>query len=453
MHGATHSAEGITEDQPWPAPRLAWYALALLSLAYVLSYLDRILINLLIEPIQAQFQINDTQFGLLQSLAFGIFYTLMALPLGRLADSRDRRMIVAGGIALFSLFTAISGLARSYGQLFVARIGVGVGEASLTPSAYSLLSDYFPPERLGRAIGLFTMSAFVGTGLAYIGGGAVVEWLSGLGQLKLPVLGLLEPWQFTFLLIGIPGLLLAPLMLTMREPPRRGVKEVKPVPLSEVVNELRSRKRTLMFIFAGFATVTFSSYASAVWTPAFFLRTYGWQPGEIGLWYGLIYLTFGTTGAIFGGWLSDRLMARGVLDAPLRVAAFGYLGTCVFGGLAPLMPSPELALILFAPATFLGTLPFPLAGTAIQLITPGHLRGQVSALYLTVINIVGLGLGPVVVGAFTDYLFTDPGDVRYSLAIVNAAAAPVAAVLLGASFAGYRALRAASAARVSGAAT
>lgn len=343
MHGATHSAEGITEDQPWPAPRLAWYALALLSLAYVLSYLDRILINLLIEPIQAQFQINDTQFGLLQSLAFGIFYTLMALPLGRLADSRDRRMIVAGGIALFSLFTAISGLARSYWQLFVARIGVGVGEASLTPSAYSLLSDYFPPERLGRAIGLFTMSAFVGTGLAYIGGGAVVEWLSGLGQLKLPVLGLLEPWQFTFLLIGIPGLLLAPLMLTMREPLRRGVKEVKPVPLSEVVNELRSRKRTLMFIFAGFATVTFSSYASAVWTPAFFLRTYGWQPGEIGLWYGLIYLTFGTTGAIFGGWLSDRLMARGVLDAPLRVAAFGYLGTCVFGGLAPLMPSPELA--------------------------------------------------------------------------------------------------------------
>ncbi|MFM7121288.1 MAG: MFS transporter, partial [Gammaproteobacteria bacterium] len=139
--------------------------------------------------------------------------------------------------------------------------------------------------------------------------------------------------------------------------------------------------------------------------------------------------------------LSDRLMARGVTDAPLRVAAIGYLGTAVFGGLAPLMPTPELALLLFAPATFLGTLPFPLAGTAIQLITPGHLRGQISALYLTVINIVGLGLGPVVVGAFTDYLFTEPADVRYSLAIVNAAAAPVASALLGASLVGYRVLR------------
>lgn len=435
------NAADPSEENGWPAPRLAWYALALLSLAYVLSYLDRILINLLIEPIQAQFDINDTQFGMLQSLAFGIFYTVMALPLGRLADARDRRLIVAGGIALFSLFTALSGLARSYMQLFFARVGVGVGEASLTPSAYSLLSDYFPPERLGRAIGIFTMSAFVGTGLAYIGGGAVVEWLAKLDAFELPGFGTLQPWQLTFVLIGIPGLLLAPVMLTMREPRRRGVQKTEPAPLSEVLAELRKRRRTLVFMFAGFSMVTFSSYASAVWTPAFFIRTYGWQPGEFGLWYGLIYLTLGTSGAIFGGWLSDRLMARGVTDAPLRVAAIGYLGTAVFGGLAPLMPTPELALLLFAPATFLGTLPFPLAGTAIQLITPGHLRGQISALYLTVINIVGLGLGPVVVGAFTDYLFTEPADVRYSLAIVNAAAAPVASALLGASLVGYRVLR------------
>ncbi|MFM7120867.1 MAG: MFS transporter, partial [Gammaproteobacteria bacterium] len=270
------NAADPSEENGWPAPRLAWYALALLSLAYVLSYLDRILINLLIEPIQAQFDINDTQFGMLQSLAFGIFYTVMALPLGRLADARDRRLIVAGGIALFSLFTALSGLARSYMQLFFARVGVGVGEASLTPSAYSLLSDYFPPERLGRAIGIFTMSAFVGTGLAYIGGGAVVEWLAKLDAFELPGFGTLQPWQLTFVLIGIPGLLLAPVMLTMREPRRRGVQKTEPAPLSEVLAELRKRRRTLVFMFAGFSMVTFSSYASAVWTPAFFIRTYGW---------------------------------------------------------------------------------------------------------------------------------------------------------------------------------
>jgi len=429
---------------PWPSPRLAWYAVGLLSLAYVLSYLDRIVINLLVVPIQADLGINDTQFGMLQSLAFGLFYTFMALPLGRLADSRDRRVLVAGGIALFSLFTVISGQARSFGQLFLARIGVGVGEASLTPAAYSIMSDYFPPERLGRAIGVFTMSAFVGTGIAYIGGGAVIDWLTGFGRIDLGALGSYAPWQAAFMLVGLPGLLIAPLLLTAKEPERRGVARGSSVPLAEVWAAVRQRRRALTLLFAGFSMVTLSGYASAVWTPAFFIRVYDWQPGQIGLWYGLIYLTLGTSGALFGGWLCDRLTSRGVLDAPLRVAAFGYLGTGLFGGLAPLMPTPELALALFAPATFLATLPYPLAGTSIQLITPNRLRGQISALYMLVINVVGLGLGPLIVGAFTDYLFTAPSDVRYSLAIVNAAAAPLALAFLTLAFASYRALRSAS---------
>lgn len=428
-------------DEPWPAPRLAWYAVALLSLAYVLSYLDRIVINLLVVPIQADLGINDTQFGMLQSLAFGIFYTLMALPLGRLADNRDRRMIVAGGVALFSLFTALSGLAKTYGQLFCARIGVGVGEASLTPAAYSILSDYFPPHRLGRAIGVFTMSAFVGTGLAYIGGGAVIDYLTARGDVEVPGLGSFAPWQMAFVLVGLPGLLIAPLVLTLREPVRRGAGRGEAVPVRAVLAEVSRRRHTLGWLFAGFSMVTLSGYASAVWTPAFFIRVYDWQPGQIGLWYGLIYLAFGTTGALFGGWLCDRLTARGVLDAPLKVAAFGYVGTGVFGGLAPLMPAPELALALFVPATFLATLPYPLAGTSIQLVTPNRLRGQMSALYMLVINVVGLGLGPVIVGAFTDFLFTEPSDVRYSLAIVNAVAAPLAFVFLLAACRGYRALR------------
>lgn len=429
-------------EQPWPAPRLAWYAVFLLSLAYVLSYLDRIVINLLVVPIQADLGINDTQFGMLQSLAFGIFYTLMALPLGRLADSRDRRMIVAGGITLFSLFTVLSGFARTYGQLFCARIGVGVGEASLTPAAYSILSDYFPPERLGRAIGVFTMSAFVGTGLAYIGGGAVIDWLTRFGSVEVALFDVtLAPWQMAFIIVGLPGLLIAPLILTLKEPVRRGVAQPGSLPIRSVMAELKHRRRTLAWMFAGFSMVTLSGYASAVWTPAFFIRTYEWQPGQIGLWYGLIYLTFGTTGALFGGWLCDRMTAKGVLDAPVKVAGFGYLGTGLFGGLAPLMPTPELALALFIPATFLATLPFPLAGTSIQLITPNRLRGQVTALYMLVINVVGLGLGPLIVGAMTDFVFTEPADVRYSLAIVNAVAAPLALVLLLGACSGYRALR------------
>ena len=180
---------------PWPAPSVAWYAVAMLSLAYVLSYLDRIVINLLVQPIQADLDLSDTQFGMLQSLAFGLFYTVMALPLGRLADRGSRRTIVGAGIALFSVFSMLSGLARSFPALFAARVGVGVGEASLTPAAYSMISDCFPPERLGRALGVFTMSAFVGSGLAYIGGGAVISALTSVGDITIPGLGEFRPWR------------------------------------------------------------------------------------------------------------------------------------------------------------------------------------------------------------------------------------------------------------------
>jgi len=427
----------------WPAPPVAWYAVAILSLAYVNSYLDRIVINLLVEPIQADLGINDTQFGMLQSLAFGIFYTLMALPLGRMADRYNRRNIIVGGTLFFSAFSMLSGLSKQYGTLFISRVGVGAGEASLTPAAYSIISDYFPPERLGKALGVFTMSAFVGSGLAYVGGGAVIEALTRIGSVELPLLGEVRPWQMTFLIVGALGLLLLPLLLSIQEPLRRGPVQTASMPIPEVVAAIRARRRTLIPMFAGFSMVTFSAYASAVWTPAFFIRTYDWAPGQIGLYYGLIFLTFGTSGALFGGWMTDRLTARGVTDAPLRVAAYGYIGVMLFGGAAPLMPTPWLALALLAPATFMGTMPYPLAGTAIQLITPNRLRGQMSALYMLVINVVGLGLGPLVIGLFSDFVFTERAGVRYSLALVNFACAPLAFVLLLLALPHFRAQRAA----------
>ena len=428
--------------EAWPAPSVAWYAVAMLSLAYVNSYLDRIVINLLVQPIQADLGINDTQFGMLQSVAFGIFYTLMALPLGRMADRYNRRNIILGGTAFFSIFSMLSGLSKNYTALFCSRVGVGAGEASLTPAAYSILSDYFPPERLGKALGVFTMSAFIGSGLAYVGGGAVIEWLTRMGPTTLPLVGEIRPWQMTFLIVGGLGLLLMPLLLTVPEPIRRGPVQKDSVPIPEVFAAVRERRRTLVPMFAGFSMVTLSAYASAVWTPAFFIRAHEWAPGQIGLYYGLIFLTFGTTGALFGGWMTDRLTQRGVTDAPLRVAAFGYLGVMVFGGLAPLMPTPWLALALLGPATFMGTLPYPLAGTAIQLITPNRLRGQMSALYMLVINVVGLGLGPLIIGLFSDFVFTDRAGVRYSLALVNFVCAPLACVFLLLACSHFRALRA-----------
>lgn len=421
----------------WPSPLRAWLLVAVLSLAYILSYLDRIVINLLVDPIQAEFQIGDAAFGALQGVAFGLFYTLFAIPIGRLVDTGPRRRIIAIGVLVFGTFSMLSGLARSYAMLFLTRIGVGAGEASITPAAYSLISDSFPPERLGKALAVFTMNAFLGIGLAYLIGGAVIAALEGVGTVDVPLLGALKPWQLTFILVGAPALIIGPLIYLCREPKRMGGDDEAPK-ISEVFDLVWSERAVFGWLFAGFAIVTFSSYASAVWSPAFLIRVHAFSAADVGLALGLIYLFFGPGGAILGGWLSDHLTQKGVTDAPLRVAAFGYIGAGVFGGLAPIAPTPELAIAGLALATIFATIPYPLAATAIQIITPNRMRGQVSALYMTVINLVGLGLGPVVVGALTDFVFSEPSDVRYSLALVNAAAAPFVLLFLWQAFAPFR---------------
>ncbi|WP_310531269.1 MFS transporter [Novosphingobium sp.] len=432
------------ETAPWPSARLGWIAVFLLSLAGVASYLDRVVIGLLVEPMKADFGLSDTGFAMLQGLAFGLFYTLFAFPVGRLADSYSRRRIIMAGLGIFSLFSIASGLSRHYWQIFLARTGVGIGEASLTPAAYSMLSDYFPPTKLGRALGAFTTSAYLGMGLAFVLGGAVIGWLSAPGGLDWWGLGDHKPWQVAFMIVGAPGLLLLiPLHFLLKEPARRGVVgAAKAIPLGQVCKALWGRRRFLLPMFAGFAMVTLPGYAGVTWTPAMFIRVFGWSPAQIGLWYGAIYMVFGMGGVYFGGWFCDRMTARGVLDAPLRLSAYGFIGFAIFGTLGPLMPDPYIALAMMAVALFFGTIPYPLAGAAIQLVTPNQMRGQTSAVYLTIINLVGLGLGPILVGLFTDHVFTEPSDVRYSLATLNAIAAPLAIGLLLWAAGPYRRFRA-----------
>jgi MFS family permease len=411
-------------------------------MANILSYLDRIIINLLVQPIQADLGISDTQFGLLQGVAFGVFYTLLVIPIGRLVDSGPRRGIIAAGVFVFSLASLLSGAARSFGQLFLARVGVGAGEATLVPAAYSMIADLFPPEKLGRAISAFTMTAFVGIGLAYVAGGAAIALVSSADFSGWPWLDDMRGWQRVFVLVALPGFLIAPLLMLLPEPVRRGVSGKSAVSWREAVDHVVAQTRLFAPLFGGFAMITLASYASAVWTPAFFIRSFGWTPAQIGLWVGLGYLLLGPLGAWVAGRWCDRMTARGIADAPLRVAGTSALISGLLSAISPVMPTAELALALLLLSVPFGTMAFPMAGTAIGLITPNRLRGQVSAVYMLVINAVGLGLGPVIVGALSDTVFTGADGVRYGLALVNLATAPLAIGLIWMALAPYRHRRA-----------
>ena len=217
-----------------------------LLLAQTFSFLDRMIMGLLVGPIRDTFQISDTQYSLLAGLAFSLFYALMGLPLARIADSRSRRNLIAAGIAVWSLMTAVCGLAKGFWMLFVARMGVGVGEATLAPGAYSMIADYFPKSLLARALSVYMVGVTLGSGFAYMLGGAVVAYVENMPQIVLPVLGAIHGWQLTFFIVGLPGLLVALLMmLTVREPPRRGLSanDVQAIALREVVDYLWSRRR------------------------------------------------------------------------------------------------------------------------------------------------------------------------------------------------------------------
>lgn len=436
-------ADPAESTEAWPPPRTGWIVVAMLCGAALASQLDRMIINLLVEPIKADLNLSDTGFATLQGFAFGLFYVTMTVPIGWIADRFQRRMVIAGGLGLFSAFSMGTGFTHNYWQLFLSRTGVGIGEASLFPAGFSMISDHFPREKLGRAIGFFTMSSMLGTGLAYIFGGALIGWLTTHQAANPDAFFGLKAWQLTFIVIGLPGLLLAPFFLLLREPVRRGriAREGEKVPASRLFAEVWARRGALGFMFAGFSMVALVSYALAIWTPALFIRVHHWTPAQIGLWLGLQYLTFGIGGGIFAGFLNDHLARRGMLDAPLKVAAYGFVGVSVLGGLAPLMSSPWVALALLGPVHFMVSIPFSCAATSLQLILPNELRSQVSGLYISLITIVGLVIGPVLVALITDQVFDGPSDVRYSMALVIAVAGPIMFACLLAACKAYRRLR------------
>jgi MFS family permease len=408
----------------------AWYVVAVLLLAYTLSFIDRMILSLLVGPIRADLGISDTQMSLLMGFAFAIFYSVLGVPLGRIADRGSRRGLMAAGVAAWSLMTAACALTRNYAGLFAARIGVGVGEAALSPAAYSLLGDYFPREKLGRAMAVYSIGVPLGSGIALVAGSLVVRFVTEGPPVAAPLLGEIAPWRLTFIWVGLPGLLAAALIaLTVREPRRRAGRP-DAAGGGEFLAFLRSRRAALGAHFAGMSLVALVMYGAMAWIPQFLHRTYGMPVPQAGLWFGAATALCGACGLLLGGWMADRLYRRGYKDAHLRVIRLNALVLLpLFVGMA-LAPSANLALALMIAAMLLGTIHGGVAGAGLQMIAPPRLRAQTVALYFLVANLVGLGLGPTAIALVTEHVFGSDAALRYGLAVVTGVALPASAVIL-----------------------
>ena len=418
--------------QAWPSPLYGWYAVLVLLLAYTFSFVDRQILNLLVTPIQADLAVSDFQIGLLQGPAFVITYVLMSVPVGRMVDRFHRVSIMIGGLLAWSAATVACGLSRSFGQLLASRLGVGAGEAALTPAAWSVLSDCFPPERLARPISVYLMGPYLGAGLAMIAGAEVLDWTGEAGRLALPLVGEVAPWQFTFVAVGLPGLLIAALLASIREPERRGragaVRE--PLPWRTVFGYVRQHLRIYLALLVGAPFIIVVLYGLQGWTPTILVRVYDWDLAQAGRVYGVIALVSGSGGVLTGPWVARRLEAMGHADHPLRLAVISAAGAAGALAFLPWQSNPYAGLGCIALGSFFVTLPLALVASALQSVTPNEMRGVVVGAYVVTTNVIGLALGPPLVAACTDYLFGAPESVAKSLSLVSVAVAPIAITIL-----------------------
>lgn len=428
------------DDQPWPSAGKAWYAVAILVVAFIFSFIDRIILSLLIGPIKADLDISDFGFSILAGPAFAIFYALIGIPIGRWSDHRSRRRIIGVGIFLWSVMTAVCGLAKNFTHLFLARVGVGVGQAALSPAAYSMISDYFPRKKIGRAIGVYQAGAFLGAGLAFLVGGLVVRFVMGSNDFALPLLGTLRPWQLVFFVVGLPGIIVALLMRTVEEPARRGtlVEHDQGMPLSTVLHYVNQHRRVFLAHFCGFSFLAIPITTTLIFMPAYYQRVLGYSMADSGLTLGAILIALSPAGVYAGGWLVDVLQKRGYADATFRVGIVTAFLLIPLSFLATWGSDPKLALILFCPFVFFASLSMAVAPAALQLVAPNQMRAQISATWMLVLNISTACIGGMGVGIISSFVFGDEMAVGRSIALVNCASMPLAILAL---WSGLRHLR------------
>ena len=405
----------------YPSGGQAYWGLFIFALSLLINELDRGIINLLIEPIKRDLHLTDVQVSLLMGFAFVVFYILLGFPIASLTDSRSRRGIVSFGLFCWSGMTALCGVAQNFWSFFFCRVGVGVGEACTGPATLSMLADFFPPAKLTRAIAFMSFGGIAGVGLARVIGAGVVQSLEGVPDFHAPIIGTVHNWQMVFFVVGLPGLIVAALMLTVVEPPRRGrlraAFSMAKTPWSMVLQFVATNWKCYLPMFGAMGLSTIVHAGTNAWSIVFFQRTYDWSPVQTGYTLGTVALITSPIGMMLGAWFVERLAARGYDDANMRVVAWATTLAIPWAIIGPLMPSPWMAVAMAGMGGLLVGIAGAPMSASLQLITPNEMRGRVSALYLFIANVLGTGLGPTAIAALTDVVFHDEAKLRYSLVL------------------------------------
>ena len=424
----------------YPEKKHSYSAVAILTLAQVFAFIDRQIPSMLVEPIKQDFNLTDSQIALLGGAAFSIFYAIMALPIGYAVDRYTRTKVLGTGIFLWSLMTALAGLANSFGKLFGARIGVAVGEAVMAPISVSLVSDSFPENKQGKPMGIITAGVYIGIGITLLGGGFLIDYLTSIGGITLPLIGYLKPWQATFMIVGIPGLVLAIAAFYLKEP-RRIEEQVDSNHLVDKKNvflHLKEHRKTLIPMFGGLIFMALIFYSFSFWAPTMMIRTFDISLTEVGFILGMITIISSITGTIIAGSAVDYLRNRNYSDAPVRAAM-----------IAVILALPPIILLSFV-QTELGAwiciamyLLFissfaPLGLLAISGVSTGSVKGQTAAIHAFLMMAFGLSLGPQLTAFFTDFVFVDPNLLINSVSLTGLIVLPISALLFKLSLSRYR---------------
>ena len=435
------ASDGFT----YPSPVVAWTTVGVLSLTYMFSFMDRQILVLLIDPIKADLQITDTQISLLTGFAFAVIYTFSGIPMGRAADTWVRKYVIIIGVTIWSVLTILCGFARSFTQLFLARMGVGFGEAALTPTAYAMVPDLFPPNRLARGMSVFVLGGLVGSGMSVLLGGLVIKLVSEIGSVSLPWFGEVRSWQLVLITVGCASLLMVVPLSLIPEPRRhssaqKGIGNTtvqQPVgathtllPFKAVLHYLWIHKRFYGPFIVATSLIGLMGYGTATWFPSYFIRVHHWDAASTGITLGLLYILPTIIGSLSAGWVTDHFYKKGYRNIALGI----YVATL-------LLAIPFLLLVIYAPhievkmasfsLTYLamaaGGILFP---TLIQMATPAPIRAQVSAIILMAVNLVGIGFGATAIALVTDIIFQNTLAVGHAIAVVSVPALGISAALL-----------------------